>query len=85
MTEPLPPSSLPPPEPGETRTQVILTYLADNPRRAFRPTEVGEAVGCTTHQAATSLWALWRRDLVARKRPPGNSRASLYQMKEWPE
>ena len=69
---------------GTTFTQTITTTLADHPDRAWRPTDLAAHIGCTTHQAAVALRALWERDLIARHYDP-RTRRSTYQQKEWPE
>lgn len=42
----------------QRRHRAILSLLALNPARAYRPAEVAQALDLTTHKAATTLYDL---------------------------
>lgn len=78
MTKPKPPG---PRSQRAIRIDRIQGLLAAYPARDWRPVEVAEALGESTHQVATGLYALADSGLVERLRPPGR-RWSTYRHKE---
>lgn len=54
----------------EGKVRDVRAFMREHPGVAYRPTEVAQALGLTTHQAAEALLYLAEQGQILRKRKP---------------